>query len=1526
MAKLTINKSLLDKEVLTERHVKEEFLSHVVYNCREVRGLFLLVSVNETLIPKDDWHLFKLNTFDHITITARPEKGALPYVGAVIGAVVAVVSKNPALGWATFKAIASGAAVGYSLGSLANALLFPPTLPNVPVYTGDGASTINPNYGWDGARLVTQPGGPKTVLYGQHRISGALIMQYISSDGDKNYLNMLINIGQGDIEGIMKTDGSGVCVSNETTPETDTTDSVGVADVDGNFAIGTDNDTGTFSILPSYTRALTVNGVMKGANSYNFLDTKRLYSVIARPILFYKFGGIWRQKNGAYATLRHDQETVFSFSVDKSSDVSGVITDFYVRFDYNSEKTPYMLIEFGENQKTYEYLHLTTYTAVEYSFDAPDIEINDQKFIYFENSVWDYRTGTYDQSVIDGFHATRTFFNDGRKVESSEIVYTSTGTSLDAFEVQITCPLLYQQDSQGNIINNTVTYKIEYQVVGAGEWTDGGSFTLTGATKTTIYEYRKYENLEAEQYNIRITRISPVYTSFRKAGDLVLGGVTEIVSEDIAYRNSALISLKLQASDQLSGSTPNVTALVRGIKILVPKLTISEVVQIYDDCYWDDDAGAYKLIDGDTTCVDTGEYVRQWSRNPIWCTRDFILNKRYGLGDYIDVSLFNEAAAAIEAKYCWEMVTDFDGGTEHRFEMDLPISSVMTPNEALKLLQRCFRGWIIWSNGTYKPVIDRPKDETQVFNGSSIKGRVKTVYFKASQIPNKVEIQFANPARSFNVEPLEIVDEDEWTSKKPLLSHTINAIGTIRESEIIRYGRYYLNSQKHSTKALEYISPGDAVDCEPGDTIRLQDDLLAWGVGGRVVAANADSITTNIDITYTADYEVRVRLPDFSLETRTVSSVTNNGRTINVSSSFSSTPIVDSVFTYGAENVDSKPFKVKSITRLENNDNEREMFRLLVAEENDNKYNDTLGVSLPDPTYTRLPNPTDITDNVTDLNITEMTSRPGFYVSFNIPQENFNFHHAALFLSTDNNSWWIYRTDITSRSNIEVLGMTPGQTYYIKVVSYNDLGAANPSPVTSFITLRLSPFTPPNVTGLQFDRITKLLPSQRTIFYQRDAKFRWNQSSTVSGAGNILAGQEPLGAGEFVQEINYKYLVELWVTGIKVRTKIVSDPAYIYTYEKNRRDNDPASNEFTIKIWGFNQDGNIRSSSAATLAVINPAPSAVSGLVAVPFMAAIKFSWNPSPESDFDYYKIRTRVEDDAWAAWENYSGTQYFRGLTDAEINDHTKEATIYIEITAVDTFLSESAAISTNAAALGLNVESTDINDFAVEASKIFTKIPILESDSWTDDTPDTNSVTWNQHNLFYNGAQYIIAAGNTDKKYIYWENGNTSYTTSDTNPTLSDGDFIIATNVDGAHDLAWNAIANQVIGSAYIQLLAVQNAHINDLNAAKITAGFIDVDRIEALSILAEKIQVGTLTADRIISTAGLNSQRLSHTGQGSAVVPRESSYLISHNLDRYAVVSFQPISIIEQYLGQFTPTSFRIYNTNDTGSATISYAYI
>ncbi|MCK5617313.1 DUF2163 domain-containing protein, partial [Candidatus Pacearchaeota archaeon] len=380
---------------------------------------------------------------------------------------------------------------------------------------------------------------------------------------------------------------------------------------------------------------------------------------------------------------------------------------------------------------------------------------------------------------------------------------------------------------------------------------------------------------------------------------------------------------------------------------------------------------------------------------------------------------------------------------------------------------------------------------------------------------------------------------------------------------------------------------------------------------------------------------------------------------------------------------------------------------------------------------------------------------------------------------------------------------------------------------------------------------------------------RWNIYNKSSDHTEITLTQDaPADISGLTSDFNGRDLAVSWdandatdfshyLLTLNGNEKILTDPAYGYILDENRKDNTTADPSIAYDLKVYDIYGNASTATAGTFT--NPVPATPTGLSATQWMESVQFQWTRTTEDDFSHYMHRHKIDAGSWGDWTSTQATSIFITAASGEL--------VTIEVMMVDFFNQASSAGTVNGTAQGLDIESTDISDFAITASKTFTKIPIPEGDTWTDDSPSANYVAWNAHPLYYNGVKYDISADNTNKKYIYWVNGSAVYSSSDTNPALSDGDFMMATNIDGAHDLAWNAIANQVIGSAYIQSLAVQDAHIANCTVDKLTAGTITSKAITLavsggsgdVAIKAGKTDFGDNTAGFILGIDDSDSDR-------------------------------------------------------------------
>ena len=280
---------------------------------------------------------------------------------------------------------------------------------------------------------------------------------------------------------------------------------------------------------------------------------------------------------------------------------------------------------------------------------------------------------------------------------------------------------------------------------------------------------------------------------------------------------------------------------------------------------------------------------------------------------------------------------------------------------------------------------------------------------------------------------------------------------------------------------------------------------------------------------------------------------------------------------------------------------------------------------------------------------------------------------------------------------------------------------------------------------------------------------------------------------------------------------------------------------------GTNEAMEIAARNTITITGKTAVPSPPTALTATGIIHAIKLSWtNPA---DYDVHRIQV---------WRSYTDNVYM-ALKIAEVDGitytdqiGTGNATRYYWIRAVNTSEGVSdyhPSTVEGVSATTLGITTTSIDDFAVTATKMFTKAIILTADAWTNNSPGAGSIAWNAHSVVYNGASYPITAGNTAAAYVYWVVGGTTYSTSATHPVLGTTGFMVAINTAGIHTMVWNSSANMVIGSAFIANLLVDklvanaastnefvsntaqiknaiitNAKINDLSVGKLTSGAV------------------------------------------------------------------------------------------------------
>lgn len=165
------------------------------------------VSVSGRIIAQEDWATTYLQAADCIVIAPLIEGGGggggggktILRMVAIIAVTYFSAGAGAAMGFtgATASVVSAGVMIA---GTMAINALLPPAQPKVPS-TGSNYDS-SPTYGIDGPKNVSTRSIPVPVVYGECWFAGNFIQSYVDNVGDEQYLNLLINVGEGPIEGL----------------------------------------------------------------------------------------------------------------------------------------------------------------------------------------------------------------------------------------------------------------------------------------------------------------------------------------------------------------------------------------------------------------------------------------------------------------------------------------------------------------------------------------------------------------------------------------------------------------------------------------------------------------------------------------------------------------------------------------------------------------------------------------------------------------------------------------------------------------------------------------------------------------------------------------------------------------------------------------------------------------------------------------------------------------------------------------------------------------------------------------------------------------------------------------------------------------------------------------------------------------------------------------------------------------------------------------------------------------------------
>ncbi|MEY7473556.1 host specificity protein J [Enterobacter cloacae] len=516
----------------------------------------------------------------------------------------------------------------------------------------------------------------------------------------------------------------------------------------------------------------------------------------------------------------------------------------------------------------------------------------------FSGVTWDFRPGTQAQKYIQGIPGTENEISVGTEVSSTTAwTHTFTNTQLSAVRLRLKWPSLFKQEDDGDLVGYSINYAIDLQTDG-GTWQTVLNTSVTGKT-TSGYERSHRVDLPqaGSTWTVRLRKLTADANSAKIGDTMTLQSYTEVIDAKLRYPNTALLYIEFDSS-QFNGSIPQISCEPRGRVIRVP------------DTY-DPESRTY-------SGTWTGAFKWAWTDNPAWIFYDLVVSDRFGLGNRLTAANIDKWTLYQVAQYCDQPVPDGKGGsgTEPRYTCNVYVQERNDAYTVLRDFAAIFRGMTYWGGDQIVALADMPRDVDYSYTRANVvDGRftysgstTKTRYTTAL-------VSWSDPGNAY-ADAMEPVFEQELVPRFGTNQLEMTAIGCTRQSEANRKGRWGILTN-NKDRIVSFDVGLDGKIPQPGYIIAVADELLSGKVmGGRISAVNGRVITLDRDSAAAPGSRLMVNLPSGASQSRTIQSV--NGRAITVTTAYSETPAVESVWIVESEELYAQQYRVISVT--DNND------------------------------------------------------------------------------------------------------------------------------------------------------------------------------------------------------------------------------------------------------------------------------------------------------------------------------------------------------------------------------------------------------------------------------------------------------------------------------------------------------------------------------------------------------------------------------------------------------------------------------
>jgi len=527
----------------------------------------------------------------------------------------------------------------------------------------------------------------------------------------------------------------------------------------------------------------------------------------------------------------------------------------------------------------------------------------------FQNVTFTPRFGTSNQTKIDGIESSSSITPVGVTVTAaSPVTRQITNTNVDRIKVSVTFPQIQKATTEGDLLGSTVDLKIAVQY-NSGGFTDVIEDTITGRTADAYQKDYSVKITGSFPVDIRVLRVTADSTDSSLIDSFQFSSFAEIIDDVSTYTNSAYNAIRLD-SQQFS-AIPRRKFRIRGIKVRIPGAGASSSGTPTVD------SATGRIVYPDGYIFNGVMGAATWCSDPAMILLDLLTTERYGFGTHIadaNLDLFSFVTAS---KFANTLVDDGFGGQEPRFSCNVNIQSSSSAFDLINELAGVMRCMPIWSTGSILLAQDSPKDSSFLFSlanissdgfnysGSSLKQRHSVISVSYYNMDSQ-DIDY------------EVFENTTLSAKIGTVVKQVKGFACTSRGQAQRLAKAIAFSEANESELVTFTTSMEGgLMVRPGAVIDINDPVRA-GVrrSGRLAGVTSTTVVTvddtqNTDLPTTNSPTLSLILPDGSVETKDISDVTNG--VVTVSSAFSQTPNVNTIYLIQNTTVQAQKFRVITV-------------------------------------------------------------------------------------------------------------------------------------------------------------------------------------------------------------------------------------------------------------------------------------------------------------------------------------------------------------------------------------------------------------------------------------------------------------------------------------------------------------------------------------------------------------------------------------------------------------------------------------